>query len=324
MKPNHLLYARPILLALLFALCSRPAFPWGCTGHQVVALIAEHQLTPEIRASLEKLLAENPVDPQLKRYCTPSTGDSLLDASTWPDDVRNTAKNGPWHYINIPRGVPHGPLDAYCGDQGCITFAIAEQWAILKNPKASSARRAEAARYLIHFVADLHMPLHASDNNDLGGNCVPVRFFDRAPQQHTHTYSPNLHSVWDVEILERLRNSAEPSEFAANLEKKLANDSSVWRNAGIHVDDWAWESHDLADSVVYAELTPPVPIEPPQTVHVCTDANDIGARMLALKVSAGQAYQDIAAPIVEKRLAQAGIRLAMILNDALAPSATAH
>ena len=81
------------------------AWAWGCKGHQTVALIAEKQLTPQARQFIEKLLTENPVDPQLKRYCGNSTRDLMADASTWPDDVRSDLKNGPWHYIDIPRGA---------------------------------------------------------------------------------------------------------------------------------------------------------------------------------------------------------------------------
>jgi len=62
--------------------------------------------------------------------------DLLVDASTWPDDVRNERKNGPWHYIDIPRGKHKGGLTEYCGSEGCVTRAIEEQRAILKDKSA--------------------------------------------------------------------------------------------------------------------------------------------------------------------------------------------
>jgi hypothetical protein len=148
--------------SLFLLLCTAPsALAWGCKGHQTIALIAEKNLTPEARQFLDKLLTDNPPDPQLKRYCG-STRDLLADASTWPDDVRGDLKNGPWHYINIPRGTPRGPIDPYCGNQGCVTKAIAEQLAILKDKSADAHKRADAVRYIVHFVGDLHMPLHAA------------------------------------------------------------------------------------------------------------------------------------------------------------------
>src|SRR5580692_13053632 len=141
---NRIRIGRAVLLCCLFTLLlgSSEVRAWGCKGHQTVALIAEKHLSPEARQLIEKLLSENPVDPQLKRYCGNASRDILADVSTWPDDVRNDRKNGPWHYIDIPRGAQRGPLQAYCGDEGCVTRAIAEQAAILKNKNADATKRA--------------------------------------------------------------------------------------------------------------------------------------------------------------------------------------
>jgi hypothetical protein len=297
-----------------------PMFAWGCKGHQAVALIAEKHLTPEVRQLLETLLKENPIDPQLKRYCGSFPSSLLADSSTWPDDIRNTAKNGPWHYVDIPRVAPRRPLASFCGDSGCVTQAIAEQLAILKDLHADPRKRADAARYVIHFVGDLHMPLHATTNNDEGGNCVPVRFFRRNPREHNHSYTPNLHSVWDTAILERAMEGADPNEYAEFLDQSFGPQAGAWISAGIHVDDWAWESHDLAESVVYGNLVPSDSVEPPVTVRSCADDNNVGERMLNQHFFIGAIYQEAAAPVVEKRIAQAGVRLAMILNEALSPA----
>src|SRR5205823_11299614 len=69
---------------------SAPA--WGCKGHQTVASIAEKHLTPEARQMVQKLLGDNPMDPKLRRWCGNATTDLIVDASTWPDDVRNERK----------------------------------------------------------------------------------------------------------------------------------------------------------------------------------------------------------------------------------------
>jgi len=314
------------LIAILFASASfllhpAPARAWGCKGHQAVALIAEQNLTPEALQFVNKLLAENPVDPALRRYCNDPAHDPLADASTWPDDIRNIAKNGPWHYINIPRGAPRAPLSDFCGTESCVTQAIADQVTILKDLNADPRQRANAIRYIVHFVGDLHMPLHASTNDDQGGNCVPVFFFWRTPQAVRASYPLNLHYVWDTAILEHDMAGAEPSEYAAHLSRSFAGEFPQWRAAGIHVDDWAWESHELAESVVYGQLSPKIPIEKPTNVRTCSDDNNIGQRMLDLHVSAAEKYQEVSAPVVRKRIAQAGLRLALILNDAAASAA---
>jgi S1/P1 Nuclease len=307
-----------LLLAFLLSIGGSISRAWGCKGHQTIALIAEKQLTPEARKFILGLLEENPVDPELKRNCGNPEHDLVADASTWPDDVRGRLKNGPWHYINIPRGVSRSPLAQFCGSESCITQAIADQLAILKDKDAEPRLRADAVRYLIHFVGDLHMPLHASTNNDEGGNCVPVRYLRRRPLEHDGSFTPNLHSLWDTTLVERDMEGAGPPEYAEFLEQAFSSDFSKWQAAGIHVDDWAWESHDLAETKVYGALVPEVPVEAPATVHSCTDANNIGERMLRLNLFAGQGYDDSAAPIIERRIAQAGVRLAMIFNQAAA------
>ena len=177
-------YSHLLKLALLTAFAlpflATPALAWGCKGHQTVAVIAEKYLTPEARQFLDKLLADNPIDPQLKRYCGNFPGSLLADSSTWPDDVRNIAHNGSWHY-----------------------------------------------------------------------------------------------------------------------------------------KDWTWESHGLAETYAYGELAPKDPVEAPAAVRACSDDNNVGERLLNLHFVAGEHYQEVAAPIVEKCIAQAGVRLALLLNEAV-------
>jgi hypothetical protein len=306
-------------LAAMFAMVPR-AEAWGCKGHQTVALIAEKHLTPEAKQLVQKLLSENPIDPKLNRYCGGAMRDAMADASTWADDVRGERKNGPWHYIDIPREAKRGPLEPFCGAEGCVTMAISEQLAILKDKNANAAKRADALRYVIHFVGDLHQPLHTATNADEGGNCVPVKYLRRNPREHNHSYSPNLHGIWDTAIPERDAEGADAPEYAEMLEALFAADIEGWEKAGIHVDDWAWEGHEYAESTVYGNLMPKITFEPNVAVHNCTDDNNIGDRLLHQNIVAGEAYQEKAAPVVEKRLAEAGVRLAMILNEAASPT----
>jgi S1/P1 Nuclease len=306
---------RSLLFSLLAAtLFAASTFAWGCKGHQAVALIAERHLTPEAREYLNALLKENPIDPELKRTWGVFAGSLLADGANWPDDIRGLRHNGPWHYIDIPRRAPRQPLDAYCGDAGCVTRAIAEQLAILKNPHADPQLRAEALRYVTHFVGDLHMPLHASDNNDSGGSCTPVEFLGKAPEMRNHSYVPNLHLIWDTSILEHAMNDADSESIAETLERKFQKNFAAWEKAGIDVERWTWESHDLAEALAYGKLRPKDPVENAAQTHSCSD---VGERLLRMHFRVDEKYQKASAPVAEKRVAQAGIRLAMILNDAV-------
>jgi hypothetical protein len=317
---NHKAFLLGGFLSLL-AWNAPAARAWGCKGHQTVALIAEKHLTPEALQMVENLLGGNPIDPRVKRWCGNATEDLLVDASTWPDDVRNERHNGPWHYIDIPRGRRKGSLDAYCGTEGCVTRVIEEQRAILKDKSADPLKRAEAIRYLIHFVGDMHQPLHAINNADNGGNCVPVKYLhhEAVPNPlhpEREDFSPNLHQLWDTEIVERDMEISSPRRYADELDQRFSTESASWEAAGIHVDNWAWESHERAETAVYEPFAQKIGIEADLKLKSCAENNHMGKRMFDKHLVADEAYQSRAAKTVETAIAEAGVRLAMILNDA--------
>ncbi len=297
--------------------CAPAVEAWGCRGHEAVAALAEKHLTPQAKQALLALLTANPIDPQLKRYCGQTGLDAFVDSSTWADDERGREPaTAPWHFIDIPLGATQGPAQNFCGAGGCVLQAITDQLAILKDKNAPGAKRAAALRYIIHFVGDLHQPLHGSTNSDRGGNCVPVKYFTRNPRARSNSYTPNLHHVWDTEIPESQMQGADPAEFADTLDAAFEGSLAAWQQSGMQLDAWAWESHDHAAETVYGAFSKPIPVEPDVPVNTCADDNNIGQRMLHKHLVIGQAYRDQAASVVEERLAQAGIRLAMILNDA--------
>ena len=311
--------------ALALAVAAPGAQAWGCKGHQTVALIGGKHLTPAAKEMVEALLSANPIDPALKRWCGNATTDVMVDASTWPDDVRSQRRNGAWHYIDIPREAKKpangSGLAAYCRAQSCVTEAIKAQLTILEDKTADAAKRADALRYIIHFVGDLHQPMHGVDNNDHGGNCVPVQYLRAEPRLNTRRpqdedYSPNLHSIWDTNIVERDMEVGDPWRYADDLDAAFATQIPAWEKAGIDIDAWAWESHDAANRVAYGAFSTVIAREAPMTVKTCADDNDIAGRMLKKHLVADDAYQAAAAPVVQERIEEAGVRLAMILNAA--------
>ncbi len=307
---------------LLIAIVSMPAsaHAWGCEGHQVVALLAEKHLTPRALAMAKKILADSPVDPSLSRYCKQGGSDPLADAATWPDDMRGLRpETAPWHYVDIPLGTTVRNVQKYCDPkEGCVTRAIAQELATLRSKDTEPKERADALRFLIHFVGDLHQPLHATTNNDQGGNCVPVAFFDAMPQlrnPQTEGYAPNLHGVWDTNILERATAGKTVDQVAADLDQTFRGKISRWQKSSANVDTWAWESYQLASKNVYGKLPVRIPVEAPQLVKSCADDNHVSARNLKLNEKIEDPYQNIAAPIVRQQVAKAGARLAMLLNQ---------
>lgn len=295
-----------------------PARAWGCKGHQVVALIAEKHLNPHALTMVKRILADSPIDPSLSRFCKEGGTDPLADASTWPDDIRSQRpETPPWHYIDIPLGVTRREVEKFCAKEGCVTSAIRDELETLRSSDASPQKKADALRFLIHFVGDIHQPLHGVTNNDLGGNCVPVTFFDERPQlrnQLLEIYSPNLHAIWDTDILERATTGKTSEEVAAELGQTFEKKIVAWQKGPADIDAWAWESHLLAQKYAYGKLSAHIPVEAPQAISSCSDDNHVAARMLALNEQLAEPYQTAAIPIVRTRLAQAGARLALLLD----------
>jgi hypothetical protein len=318
---KHFLVCFLVICALAFA-CAPSVQAWGCKGHQTAALLAEKHLSPEAKQMVQTLLTQNPIDPALKRFCGSFGLDPMADSATWADDERaQDPTTGPWHFIDIPLGVTdEKKVESFCGAEGCVTKAITQQLAILKDKTASGANRANALRFIIHFVGDLHQPLHGTTNDDRGGNCVPVKYFNRNPHAKNNSYTPNLHHIWDTEIVERDMEGADVEEFANTLDAKFTDSLAEWQQGGMQLDAWAWESHQHSVDTAYGALPVHIAPEPDVPVNSCADDHNIGLRMLHKHIVVGAGYQDVAAAVAEERIAQAGIRLAMILNDAAKPT----
>src|SRR6202035_1703549 len=239
------------LAAAIFLFAPSSAWAWGCEGHQVVALLAERNLSPHALAMVMQILRDGPIDPSLSRYCKEGGTDPMADASTWPDDIRTLRpETAPWHYIDIPLGTTRREVEKYCdSEEHCVTWAISDELRTLRSADAVPQKKADALRFLIHFVGDLHQPLHAVSNNDQGGNCVPVAYFDALPQlrnPETESYAPNLHGVWDVNILARMTTGKTPEQVASELEESLQSKIARWKKGSADVNGWAWESYQLA------------------------------------------------------------------------------
>lgn len=306
--------------ALFLILYPATAWPWGCEGHQAVAMIAEKYMSAHARAKANKLLRTEPVDPALSRYCSSQGLDLMVDASTWADDLRSSRpETGPWHYIDIPRDAPRGAVSEFCpAPPGCVTNAIERQTELLRGRGIDAQTRADALRFIIHFVGDLHQPLHCVSNNDLGGNCMPINFFGSAPIERnpqSETYAPNLHAIWDSAIIQRMKGTEPVSQWAESLNQHYRSDVGQWENDGINLENWAWASHNLADTVAYAKLPVAVPVEKPLPTKGCSDDDHVSTRLLQLHEQVSQPYLDAVAPVISEQIVKAGVRLAMVLNQ---------
>jgi len=256
-----------LIVCLVFWACASAgmALAWGTTGHRVVALIAERHLTPEAREAVSILLE--------------SEGQaSMVDVALWADKVRSLAiPVQPPHTVRIP--LNHKPYDpaATCPKDRCILGAIEASRETLADREAPIAARMAALKYLVHFIGDLHQPLHASA--DTGQERVVFEGRKR-----------KLHWVWDVGIIRAQDMSAHTLAGLIDADRRLKVSAR-----GTPVD-WALESRDLARDRVF----PPLP-----------------AWRVDGVVQLPTTYQLDNWPVVRLRLKQAGLRLAHLLNETL-------
>lgn len=307
--------ATALCVAGMLLVHPRSAWSWGCQGHRIVAYIARAHLGPNAKAQVKKLLSENPIDPSLKRFCKPRAPDPFVDGSTWADDVRNKRRyTAEWHFLDIPRGASREEVATFCPQGGCVTTAIEKNIATLKSDQ-SSEKRAEALRFVVHFVGDIHQPLHCATNGDRGGNCVPLEYLGIDPAWSDGKYAPNLHQVWDTRIIqtEMTERDMWTSTLADDIDERFATQIEQWMQETPDLYAWAWDGHQIAEASVYGTLSPSVPILEPAEVQSCSDG-DVDGKMLALGLEIDDHAQDVALPIVEQQLAKAGARLAAALN----------
>jgi len=147
------------LLGALVLVAAPPlVFGWGREGHVVVALIAEHNMTPAALERAKAILG----------------GASLEEVASWADEYRhNHRESGPWHYVNIPLADSKIDMPRECPSGQCVIAQTEHFLSVLRDPSADQAKKAEALRSVIHLVGEMHQPLHDQDNGDKGGNDSP-------------------------------------------------------------------------------------------------------------------------------------------------------
>ena len=268
---------RPWLACLGLLLLPSLALAWGNEGHETVAAVAETFLTPQARRQVTQLLAADPTD------------HDMVAASTWADRIRHAQpQTAPWHFVDIPFDAPSGFDQARdCATDRCIVAVLQHQIATLGDRRQPARQRAEALKWVIHLVGDLHQPLHAAErNHDRGGNEVWVIF---------NGHKQRLHAVWDSGLVLVIddHHTSLPTTLAAKI---TAAQKADWSRGSI--TDWVNESWTIAHTFIYPRLgNAPADLTNP----------------FALPAN----YDDDACPIVADRLSRAGLRLANILNATL-------
>lgn len=262
----------------LCALVPTQLFGWGSQGHAIVADLAEARLNPVARANLKLLLGNN----------------SLASISTWPDAIRDIQpETYGWHFVDIPGRAdgfshdrdcyrPHdkGP-DVQNDHHNCVVDRIEMFRQVLMEGNARELDRLIALMFLVHFVGDVHQPLHAFEDAR-GGNDIKVKVFGL---DQCGNYACNLHGVWDFSLIDHTGMSEE--DYVRHLNELIH--AHHWDHKPVgSPEDWANESHHEALRVWVSNGT-----------------------------ALDEVYYQVNIGLVDERLALAGLRLAAVLNDTL-------
>jgi hypothetical protein len=273
-------------LAAALALFAPPASAWWEYGHETVARIAEAEVKPSTRAALKQLIGRS--DLLETPTCPVST---LAEASVWADCIKPMRDRFgyafSWHYQNVDVCKPFD-LKAACKDGHCVSAQIERNARLLGDRTVPLRERVMALAFLVHFVGDLHMPLHAGDKGDLGGN--------RFAADYGAITSSNLHTIWDGYLQDRAIST--PPGEAAGLLLSAEDRTSIQTGT---VEDWSRESWQAARDFAYGALV----------------ADPCGPAPAARPVM-DEATTRRLIPIVRRQVSRAGLRLARLLDEALA------
>jgi hypothetical protein len=291
-------FAFPVL-SVLFAALGSSSWAWGPVGHKAVGMIAQSRLSPQTLQAIQAILGPD-VSLDKIANCPDQfvfTKDpNCAGVFTMSGDPAAT-KN--WHFINFPIIADASSMMSYCPQDDCVVAQIPKDVAVLKDPAASLQDKRMALTFLVHFVGDVHQPLHSATDfpDDSGGNFKWMHAIQSVTGKQT-----NLHSIWDDEIDDpaKVDYRLPDSDLTAQAERiagSLAGgppDTASWTTAGDIAAAAALESQEIAKTVIYP-------------AYRASFGNDKLAD-----------YQAKMQPIAYRRIQLAGVRLAALLEQAFA------
>lgn len=276
-----------VILALIFS--TQFAYAWGPNGHRIVAQICYDNLDPDVRDKIDKILGD----------------EYLTQVATWPDYIRSEPKwdfTKPWHFATINNNMTVAEIMAKNDANDTIDDVIEAIQFMGDILKGNAVKRdkfialmkkndveplngsveATALAFFVHFIGDVHQPMHVGKNKDRGGNSIWVQFFSE---------KMNLHSVWDAGMIEQEELSF--TELAAFVNKHQAGMKSGCEKDPI--PEWVKESVTAREKIY----------------NTLYDNVDFASGLPELKY----VYQHDNIVVVEKRLAAAGFRAAHLMNS---------
>ncbi|MEN8788797.1 MAG: S1/P1 nuclease [Flavobacteriaceae bacterium] len=233
---------------------------WSKTGHRVTGEIAQRHLSKKARKALNKLL----------------DGQSLAEVSNYADEIKSDDRYNEfysWHYVNLPLDKKYSDVEP--DPSGDIVIGIQKCISVLEAEDSDRADKVFYLKMLVHFLGDLHQPMHVGKKSDKGGNDLQLRWFNTGT---------NLHKVWDYHMIHDFAMSY--SELADKLPELPRSEIKEIQKGDVY--QWVEETHKITNEV-YADVK-------------------VGEKL-------GYRYSYKYWPVVERQLLVGGLRLAGLLND---------
>jgi hypothetical protein len=277
---------------LTLGLAAAPgALAWGSLGHITTAYIASHFVANTTQAHFQELLRNE-------------DSDYLAKVATWADSIRYSKWGrftSTFHFIDAHDNPPHDcnvDFERDCKETGCVINALANYTDQSLDPRLAPWLRAQAAKFVIHFVGDLHQPMHNEDVSR-GGNGIHVLFDGR---------DFNLHHVWDSSIAEKWIGGMRGKPFP--LAEKWANELSVEITDGKFAEEKETWLKDLNfDDAINTAMA----WSREGNALVCTHVLPEGPHAIVGQELGGE-YFEKAGPAIERQVARAGYRMAAWLD----------
>ncbi|MEO8793817.1 MAG: S1/P1 nuclease [Daejeonella sp.] len=220
-----------LVLISLFIYAPVQSMAWGMTGHRVVGEIASCYLTKHTKNEISSILGT----------------ESMAMASNWADFIKSDPSYnylGSWHYANFRDQLAYQTLKAEMEQDTTLNIynRIRFMSSELKSKNLDHQKKQMYLRLLIHFVGDIHQPMHMGKKEDSGGNGIKVFWFNQPS---------NLHRVWDEQLIEYQQLSY--TEYARVLNHPTKQQVKDWQNDDLSI--WANESYQ-ASRKIYNEVKP--------------------------------------------------------------------
>ena len=289
----------------VLSLPSADGLAWGIVGHRIVCEIAYDLIHSETRENVDRFTAafSKPNGKTFKRF---------TDACHFADTARHNAREGftrwseyakydRWHYVNLPRNVTKLTSEVVNCEQDCVLHAIEKHAALLSDKDMSPSRRGEALILLAHWVADIHQPMHASFADDRGGSSIKLN--------DTLGYGRHLHSAWDAGIIKAHRGSRSLRRYIKTQTALAREEQASWQ-MDVAPLTWAQESFDIVTlaGAHYCQW---------REVEKRSGESERRCEAIGSTPVINASYVSRIAPILERRLRQAGVRLAQMLDKRL-------